>query len=306
MVANGKAKIRDRFSSRLFLVAFLTLGQLIAVNCVYAQSEITTDIFPFDLATPDLNEKLPGQLDEISGLAAIDDSTIVAVQDERGYLYFLDARSGKLRDRVRFASSGDYEGIALAGDVLYVLRSDGDLYRVTEWQSDDPQTNKIETLLSGRFDTEGLEYDAANRRLLIACKEYPGRRLKGFRSVYAFSLETNELIRQPVFAVNYDAKMRSEYPARLSEVVEDKDNRRDFKPSAIAIENKTGHVYILSSVWKALVILSADGNLVSVVELDPDRFRQPEGLAFDASGNLYISSEAAGKKARLFRYNRIK
>jgi hypothetical protein len=40
-----------------------------------------------------------------------------------------------------------------------------------------------------------------------------------------------------------------------------------------------------------LMITDANWKVKDVYPLDPRRFRQPEGLAFDTAGNMYISNE---------------
>ena len=52
------------------------------------------------------------------------------------------------------------------------------------------------------YDTEGLAYDAANHRLLIACKEFPGKDLKGYKAIYAFDLKQKRLLPEPTFKID--------------------------------------------------------------------------------------------------------
>ena len=260
---------------------------------------------PFDFDKPSMDTKLDDKLEEISGLALIDDSTLAAIEDERGYIYLLDASSGKIRSRHKFGSGRDYEGIELVGTSLYVLESDGDLYVVKNWNSDEISTVKIETRLTSRFDTEGLAYDASRNLLLIACKEYPGRRLSGFKSVYAWDLAVDTLRTRPVYAINYKAKHRDDFPGRLSDHIPDRDKTKRFKPSGISIDPKTGNVFILSSVWKSIVVLEPSGKILHVVDLPGEQFEQPEGLAFDSRGNLYVANEGNGKRGTLLKFDRL-
>ncbi|MCR6719600.1 MAG: SdiA-regulated domain-containing protein [Chitinophagaceae bacterium] len=64
-----------------------------------------------------------------------------------------------------------------------------------------------------------------------------------------------------------------------------------FQPSALARHPVTGEWFILSSVNKLLVITDENWNVKSAWKLTPSRFRQPEGMAFDKDGNLFISNE---------------
>ncbi len=77
-----------------------------------------------------------------------------------------------------------------------------------------------------------------------------------------------------------------------------------FHPSCLARHPLTGDWYIISSVNKVLLVLDDHWRLKDAWPLDPTLFKQPEGLAFDREGNMYISNE--GQKGNpnllLFRY----
>ncbi len=273
-------------------------SQTVVLDC--CSNEFT----PFDFKNPTAIVELPKALNEISGLSIVDDSTIVGVQDEKGFIYVIDSRSGDIRERIRFAKNGDYEGIQLVGSDMYVLRSDGDLYRVTNWRSEEPSTERIETFLSERYDTEGLAFQSADSLLLIACKAYAGSNMKGFRAVYAFDLDVDSLRAKPIYAINFDAKRRTDFPGKLTDFEKKRDKVRGYRPSGLAVDPLTDNVYILSSGWKSIAVVSQSGLLVNVIDLPDKDFRQPEGIVFDPAGDLYIASEARGKDPTLLRYNR--
>lgn len=259
----------------------------------------------YDFESPALSEKLPGYLDEISGLTSIDDSTLAAIEDESGVLYFLDSRTGKVDRRQKFGPDGDYEAIEIVRDTIYVLRSDGDVYEIADWRTDSPSVNKNETFLSIRHDTEGLAFDSASNSLLILCKEYAGKQMSGLKSIYSYDLSGDSLKTAPLYAINFDSKKRDDFPGRLVDFQYSRSKLRGFKPSAIAVHPLSGNLYILSSAWKAVVVMDRSGRIVSVTELEGKNYRQPEGITFDRYGTLFISSEANGKDAYLFSFRPI-
>ena len=273
---------------RLALALLLT-----ALGCADGAAQRSTpavpaDGVPYRLDAPDAVVQLPRVLDEVSGLTLMPSGRLGAVQDEDGVLFELDPVSGAITGRQPFRKGGDYEGVEWVGDDVWVLRSDGTLYDVhrTEPGGAQAETIEHETALRGRNDTEGLAWDG--RRLLIACKENPGRGLDDVRAIWAYDPATRTLSAAPVATLDR---------ARL-------DADQNFKPSALAVHPETREIYVLSSVRKALAVLAADGALRTVVPLSPRLFRQPEGIAFTPDGTLYIANEAAGARATLLRFAR--
>ncbi len=261
--------------------------------------------YTFD--APDAVIKLDKKLKEISGLTLLDDKHLAAVQDEKGKIYVLNVENGEISDDKRFAKDGDFEGIELAGTLLYALRSDGDLYEITEWGTKDANTEKFETHLSTKNDTEGLTFDAKNNRLLVVCKEEPGAGLKQARAVYAFDLTTKKMGKDPVLVVDLKAVEALTEKNKLNRIVRNLaaplTNLSGFKPAAIAIHPITGQLFIISSVRKVLLAYNMDGTLEDVWLLGEDDFRQPEGLAFLPNGDLFIANEGGGGSATLMRFN---
>ena len=246
-----------------------------------------TAAVPYRLDAPDAVVSLPAELREVSGLTLLPSGRVGAVQDEDGVIYELDPVSGAVVSRETFSDPGDYEGLELTPDAVWVLESDGDLYRTTRAAGGGVETEKFETGLRGRNDTEGLGYDLAGDRLLIACKEDPGPDLEGVRAVYAFDLATRTLSERPVITLDRSAV----------------DGRVKFKPSALAVHPTTGRVYVLSSVRKALAVVEPDGTLVAVAELPSGLYPQPEGIAFAADGTLFISNEGPVGAGTLLRFS---
>ena len=242
---------------------------------------------PYRLDAPDAVIQLAGSLREISGLTILPSGNLGAVQDERGIIYEIDPLSGQVVAMLPFASAGDFEGIELAPDAVWVLRSDGDLYRVSRDSTGTPAAQKFETALGSSNDTEGLAYDPTENRLLIACKEDPGYGLDRVRSIYAFSLDTETLSERPVFLLE-----RTQVDAEDS-----------FKPSALSIHPATGNLYVLSSVRKALAVMAPDGTFIATVPLDPALFPQPEGIAFAADGTLFIANEGPTGAGTILRFS---
>lgn len=240
---------------------------------------------------PTLSLVLSEELRETSGLTILPNGHIGTVQDEDGIVFALNRETGTVEARLPFGDGGDYEGIEWVGDRGFVLRSNGTLIELSGGLDDVRQARTHETSLKGKNDTEGLGYDSANGRLVIACKEDPGSGLDNDRrAIYAFDLASGELSAEPVYVIE-----RKDVERELS-------GDGNFKPSAVAVHPSTGEIYVLSSTALALAVLDVGGGLRAVHELPESLFEQPEGLAFLPDGTLYISSEGDKGPPMLYQF----
>ncbi len=247
------------------------------------------DDLVYDLGSPIKTIELPGRLNEISGLTILDDSLLLAVQDEVGRVYWISTNTGKVVRDAKFGGGGDYEGVEVVGDSVYVLESNGDLFLFV-LDDDNWKTLRVKTSLSSSDDTEGLGYDPSSKSLLITQKEGKG----DTRYVFRFSLESNALSAGTLLGLSTED---------IEEFLEQKSPKgAHYKPAGIAINPIDDKVYIVSSSWRILIKTDRTGVLLGAWSLDDERIRQPEGIAFTKSGIMYISTEGAGRKARVFAF----
>ncbi|MGE0352695.1 MAG: hypothetical protein AB7Q69_05580, partial [Gemmatimonadales bacterium] len=83
------------------------------------------------LDPPVARYRLPRALTEISGLAMNAEGRLFAHDDERGIIFEVDYRSGRILRSFslgRRGLRGDYEGIAVVGQSIWLVTSDGTLY----------------------------------------------------------------------------------------------------------------------------------------------------------------------------------
>ncbi len=269
--------------------------------------------FPYDLKEPDLELKLSRDLEEISGLSLHASSELlVAVQDEDGIVFLIDKEDGDVKAEIDFWKDGDYEGVEMVGTDIYVVKSTGTVYRILDPGGENQQVEKYNYFLNDDNDVEGLAYDPARRRLLLACKAAAGEgddyRMK--KALYAFDLSTFSLSETPAYLISL--KEIQEYldtaPAirkleKLLDFFQSGKSELSFAPSGVAVHPVTGHLYITSSVGKLLLVLDTDGRVLHIEKLDKDVHEQPEGLCFEANGDLYISNEGKGGRGRIYRFN---
>lgn len=278
---------------------FLVLISFFGVSwSFYTLSEETVS-FPkntsYDFQTPSRTILLPSSLNEISGITLYNDTTLACVQDEKGKIYFLNLLSEEIDKELKFEKKGDYEDISFAKNKLYVLRSDGDIFKVKNLNKEHFKVKKYETRLKSENDTEGLCYDKDRDQLLVLCKEKPGsgNKQKTTRAVYAFDLEEKESSKKPVLKID------------IKDILKFTGNKA-FKPAAIAIHPVTKTVYIVDSVGGVLIQLSRDGQILSLDELPKNLLPQPEGMVFDEKGRLYVSTEQSSNiDAKILRFDKL-
>ena len=264
----------------------------------------------YDFDRPTLVGELDERLDEISGLSpSTTPGELLAVADEKGTVYRINGGSGTLLWNLDFWKEGDYEGIELVGQDIWVVKNTGTLYRITGAGTPEQETTKYNGFLSDENDVEGLAYDPANNRLLLACKDdaRDDGNDKDGRYIFAFDLGSKTFNEQPVFSIHRKDVLhylgiceKSKKHDKLVDFFGDDDF--DLSPSALAIHPRTGQMFLTSSVGKLLVVLSSTGKIEAIHKLDKATYPQPEGLAFATDGSLYVSTERRGDRpARLYR-----
>lgn len=295
---------------KIHLFVILSIAILILTACNTGQIK-TQRIAGYNIKSPDASVILPDVLHEISGITFIDTSTLVCIQDERGILFFFDIIKNEISRQKEFYTKGDYEGIARAGDTIYVLRSDGVLYEIADFKSDDIIVNPFKTEIPSK-DNEGLCYDGESNRLLIACKENTGKGdlSKDNRYIFGFDMISKNLMREPAFTFDIDglkdfAKINNiDLPLKNSKKGLAVEPDLKFRASGIAIHPVTGRLYLLSAEDHLLFIFDRSGSVQHMIRLNQVMFNQPEGITFLENGDMFISNEGFGKgPATLLRFN---
>lgn len=269
---------------------------LVICSCLLPMAHAAA--FPYDLSAPDVTLELPKALREVSGIVVLNDQLLACIEDEHGVVYVVDATTGGILTQKTFAARGDYEGLARADRSLYVLRSDGALFEVADRPSAVPPVILHETDIPAK-DNEGLCYDAANHRLLIAAKSKSGKRFgfKNKRLIYAFDLETQTMVRPAPFI--YEVKAMEEF-ARTQGLIRSK--KIKFRPSAIGIHPASGQLYLISAADHLLFVFRPNGILEHIEPLIPDLFPKAEGIAFNPAGDLFISNEGNKTPATILKF----
>ena len=119
-----------------------------------------------------------------------------------------------------------------------------------------------------------------SKLIYIICKDCANEKSKTV-SGYILQLGADGKISQnATFAVNEQ---------EIENLIDDK--KVNLRPSALAWNPRTNEWYIISSIGKLLVDADSNWKVTAAYKLNPALYHQPEGIAFDKDGNLYISNE---------------
>lgn len=242
----------------------------------------------YDFKKP-IKHILPERLNEISGIAFLNGNAgrFYAVNDEEGKLYYFNLTDKKYPFS-KFSGKGDYEDLSVLNDNrVVVLKSDGSLYL---FAADAVETKEIKTVkvvppFLPKGEYEGIAGEGNS--IFVLCKHCTADAKSKQLTIYEIALTDSAT-----------PKIINTHLADLSSLKK----KQKFNPSCIAKNLMTGEWFILSATNKMLVILDAAWKFKDSYPLDPSVFRQPEGMAFNSNGDLYISNEAGEGTANILKF----
>jgi hypothetical protein len=147
----------------------------------------------------------------------------------------------------------------------------------------------------GKNEFEVLYLDKEHNRLIMLCKDCEADDSNSL-TAWAFDPGTSTFSPNPAYVIDV---------RKIEDLMQEK--KVKFKPSAAAIHPLTGQLFIISSINKVLVVADKSGVPEKVYKINPQLFKQPEGLTFSPEGHLIISNEAGNSGAAnilVFKYNK--
>ncbi len=247
-------------------------------------------------------------LKEISGLSFNKSmKNLLCVNDEEGRVFILDEEGREVIKKIPFGKKGDYEGIEVVGNSIFVVKSSGTILELDTIKQD--VKYKYNTSLKPSNDVEGLGFNKVDSTLLLACKADAGIDIdiKDTRAIYKFDLKTRTLLEDPFLMIsdeNIITFLRKHAPSREN----DKQSAYfkkllkravHFSPSAIGVHPISNHIYIVSAVSKLLMVIDHSNKIHHFAFLKSRVFTQPEGICFSENGDMLISNEGAKGKANI-------
>lgn len=236
--------------------------------------------------------RLPDRLNEISGLAMTSDGRLLVVDDEFAIVYELDYDNGKLVKAFALGKpvvKGDFEGIAVADDLVYLTTSSGRVYISAEGADGQRVTfDNFDSGLGAYCEIEGLAQSIDNTRLYFLCKKMRKKSGTSGLSLFAWDIAARQLLPDESIVLPEAQIMRQLRIGR-------------FSPSGVTIDRHTGNRIIVASRQRVLAEVTKDGRLVATRHLAA-RHKQAEGIELAIDGRLLIADEGGSHRARLAVY----
>ena len=239
--------------------------------------------------------KLPGRLEEISGLAMTLDNHLMAHNDEKAVIHEIDYQNGVIVKAFQLADiknpeNDDFEGIATVKDQVYLVTSSGRIYEGSRGAEGESVLYNIYATGVGRdYEIEGLAYDATQQVLLLMCKDARRADLKEQLVIYHWSIDEKQLVADAHIVIPV-----IEFTRYIG--------GKEFQPSGIERHPVSGNYFVIAARQGAIAEVTPAGQVVAARQFPAQWHRQPEGITFTADGTLIIADEGSGKKARLTLY----
>jgi hypothetical protein len=275
----------------IFLVFFMAVQSCVEKKSVDIPKRLSLSKREFDLTVPTKIYELPKSLHEISGIATMNDSIVACIADNKGEVYFYNLNSKAIGDKLKFASKGDFEDIAVVKDTIYVLDSKGIIWIIRDYLHHALVTSVILNI-EAPFELEGL----CNREdtLFIAAK-------------YFHNIIRDEAGTLPVWRLSPELTIDKQLFA-LPDFVEVNSSKMaiPFHTSAMVFDDAAQQWYFISTHGKLFIQCSYNGDIKNALSLSAQEFSQPEGICFSPAGDLLISNEGREGQGTILMFSHLK
>jgi uncharacterized protein YjiK len=230
---------------------------------------------------------LPDAIREVSGLAVDDSGRLYLHDDELGQVYRLDPATGLVTTVAKIQEPplrGDFEGIALIGDDIWLVTSKATLHQIKAGlmlANAVVDSAEFKTGLKKICEVEGL--DDFDGKLIIACKTNYKKEDERVVLLYSFDPVTRDT--SIFLRVN------------LVEL-----GQKHFSPSALVVT--TDKVYLLSAKQRRLIVVDHAGALLATHKLSKQAHPQAEGLGIHQD-QIFIADEGSSRGGKIVSYKRL-
>ncbi len=296
--------------------AILLIAAIILIQNLSNKEEVSLEHVPYDFSKPNEMFILEGEFKKISGISFYKNDKIACIDQDDAIIYIFNIKKNSITGKYTFGAKGNYEDISILDEKAFVVKDDGKLFIIDHFKDDDRKIIKLRTPLTVENNVQGLTL-ASENTLLLSCKGKtyadkfgnPVKKAshKNAKSIYEYSLLKNDLILEPRYLIKqgdlFDG-IQDKLPENNSSEKKISKEEIEFKPSGLDIHPKTGEIYVIGESGKLLVILDQKTRqVIGVKKLNTKVFRNPSGICFDPSGNLYFSIHDHQKRPAIIRFS---
>ena len=105
----------------IFVILFTFL---VVIGCFSKKNTKKYELL-YDINKPNIIIEMPKKLKEISGLSFYKDNQLACVNDEKGTVFIYDLEYQKITETIEIGKNGDYEGIEVVNDEIFIMKSNG-------------------------------------------------------------------------------------------------------------------------------------------------------------------------------------
>jgi len=238
----------------------------------------------FERGSPSARWSLPALYREVSGLTLSEDGRLFLHNDESGVIGAIDPATGRVVGNYRLGPAlpvADFEGIAAAGNRLYLVTSRGALYE-TAMPARGSATGTlpftvIQTGVGRLCEIEGLGYEPSDQVLLLACKGPRVKSLKGVVAIFRWSAGKKALAEPDRIQVRVDDLAKGQ-------------KGRAFSATGIERDPISGHYLMVAGPDRAIAEIDRSGRVLGAWPLR-GKHSQAEGIAVTPAGDVLVSDE---------------
>lgn len=237
---------------------------------------------------------LPSALAEVSGLAAAGPDSVFTHNDEHAIVYEVRITDGQVLRTFALGEptiEGDFEGIATAGEHIFLVTSDGLIYQAQPGENRERVPYKVhDSGIGAKCEVEGLSQAPEPDYLLLLCKRLRNEEQEARLEIYRWRIGTEHAAEEP-------------WLTKPLEQLVDKDERAEFRPSGLEWDMHAGELLVASARNRLVLTFDREGQLLSRRRLDRNRHPKTEGITVLADRRLVLADEGSRtRKGRITAY----
>jgi len=237
---------------------------------------------------------LPSELTEVSGLAVAGPDSVFTHDDEFAIIYEFRLSDGHILRTFALGQptiEGDFEGIATAGEQVFLVTSDGLIYSARPGKNGKRVPYRVyDSGVGPRCEVEGLSQAPTAGDLLLLCKRLRNDPDDTRLEIFRWHIGAERAEPRPFLSLPFDGLI-------------DEHERAEFRPSGIEWDPARRHLVIVSARNRLVLYLDPSGGLIERKRLSGDRHPKTEGIAIMPDGRMVLADEGSRtREGRLTAY----